>query len=63
MSEVLLFLLALCAWVGVCLLVSRAMHINGEEVDAQCAVDSIRAELGVDEPPRPHVKAITEPRK
>jgi hypothetical protein len=62
------FLLGLGAWLVVVLLIARAMRDNGEDVDARCAIDSIRGELdNFDElrtyTQRPHARAITEPKR
>jgi len=69
MSNEMIFLLCFIAWLVVVLLISRAMRINGADVSAEQAADSVRQSLDADSRfdelhsyTRPHIKAITEVR-
>lgn len=70
MSNEIIFLLCFIAWLVVVLLISRAMRINGADVSAEQAADSVRQSLDADSRfdelhsyTHPRVKAITEVRK
>lgn len=60
------FILAFIAWLVVVLLISRMMRINGRDLDAQQAADSVRQALDADARfdelrtyTRPHIRANT----
>lgn len=69
MSNEAIFLLCFIAWLVVVLLISRAMRINGADVSAEQAADSVRQSLDADSRldelrsyTNPHVRAFTEPK-
>ena len=69
MSNEMIFLLCFIAWLVVVLLISRAMRINGADVSAEQAADSVRQSLDADSRfdelrsyTNPHVRAFTEPK-